>query len=115
MIYHIARLEDFALSMSRGGYFPGQFLQDGFIHCSTKNQVLIVANTWFLDSPNLVLLEIDEQILQADVKFENLEGGKEFYPHVYGEIPLSAISRYSFFTPLSSGFSFPSEWINVEH
>jgi uncharacterized protein (DUF952 family) len=114
MIYHIAKLEDFALSMSRGSYFPGHFLQDGFIHCSTKNQVLTVANTWFLDSTNLVLLEIDDQMLHADVKFENLEGGKELYPHIYGEILLSAISRYSFFTPQSSGFSFPSEWIDVE-
>ena len=115
MIYHIAKLEDFSLSTSQGSYFPGQFLQDGFIHCSTKNQVLAVANTWFLHSENLVLLEIDEQMLNNDVKLENLEGGQEMYPHIYGEISLAAIPRYSFLTPQSSGFSFPTEWIEIEH
>jgi uncharacterized protein (DUF952 family) len=114
MIYHIAKVGEFSLSTSRGSYYPGQFPQDGFIHCSTKNQVLSVANTWFLHAENLVLLEIDEQMLNIEVKYENLEGGQEMYPHIYGEIALSAIPRYSFFTPQSSGFSFPTKWIEVE-
>jgi uncharacterized protein (DUF952 family) len=114
MIYHIAHLEDFSLSRIRGNYFPGQFQQDGFIHCSTKNQVVSVANTWFLHSNDLVLLEINEQLLNVTVIYENLESGPELYPHVYGEIPISAISRYAYFMPQSTGFSFPSEWIEVE-
>jgi uncharacterized protein (DUF952 family) len=114
MIYHIAKFKDFSLSKSRGSYFPGQYLLDGFIHCSTKKQVLSVANTWFLKSVDLVLLEIDEQILNVTVKYENLEGGLELYPHVYGEIPISAISRYSSFVANSSGFSFPTEWIKTK-
>ncbi len=114
MIYHIAKLEEFYNSKNRGSYFPIQFHQDGFIHCSTKNQVVTVANNWFKTSTDLVLLEIDQNKLMADVKYENLEGGQEFYPHVYGVIPFSAISRYSYFVPQSSGFSFPSEWIEVE-
>ena len=115
MIYHIAKLEDFSLSMDRGSYFPGQFLQDGFIHCSTRNQVLAVANTWFLQSKNLILIEIDEQLLNVEVKYENLEGGQELYPHIYGEISLSAIPRYSFLIPQSSGFPFPTEWIEIKY
>lgn len=114
MIYHIAKFEEFCHSKNRGNYFPIQFPQDGFIHCSTKNQVLTVANNWFLNSTDLVLLEIDEQMLKVEVKYENLEGGQDLYPHVYGEIPISAISRYSYFVSQLSGFSFPSEWIEVE-
>lgn len=115
MIYHIAKSEDFSFAKSRGSYFPGPFLKDGFIHCSTRNQVLSVANTWFLHTDNLVLVEINEQMLNVDVIYENLEGGQELYPHIYGEISLSAIPRYSVFIPQSTGYSFPSEWIEIEH
>ncbi len=114
MIYHISTIEDFSRSKSRGRYFPLQFQQDGFIHCSTKNQVLSVANKWFLQSAGLVLLEIDEKLLKVKIKYENLEGGQEMYPHIYGEIPFMAISRYSSFIPQSTGFSFPSEWSELE-
>lgn len=111
MIYHIAKLDEFFLSKSRGSYFPAQFLQDDFIHFSSKNQVVTVANNWFLNSTDLVLLEIDDQKLISEVKYENLEGGLDLYPHVYSEIPFSAIIRYAFFVSQSSGFSFPTEWI----
>lgn len=114
MIYHIAKLKEFELSKGQGIYFPAQFLQDGFIHCSTKNQVVAVANYWFLNSTDLVLLEIDEHLLKAEVNYENLEGGQDLFPHVYGEIPLSVISRYSYFVPNLSGYSFPTDWIEVE-
>jgi uncharacterized protein (DUF952 family) len=113
MIYHIAHLEDLSLSRIRGSYFPSQYPQDGFVHCSTKNQVVSVANIWFLLSNDLVLFEIDEQLLNITLKYENLEGGLELYPHVYGEIPFSAIPRYAYFIPQSTGFSFPSEWIEI--
>jgi uncharacterized protein (DUF952 family) len=112
MLYHIARLEEFRVLKSRGSYIPTQFPQDGFIHCSTKEQVVPVANNWFKNSADLVLLEIDEQKLMAEVKYENLEGGQDMYPHIYGEIQFSAITRYAFFVPHSSGFSFPTEWID---
>ena len=114
MIYHIAKYEDFMLSKSGGSYFPNQYLLDGFIHCSTKEQVLSVANTWFLKSNNLVILEIDEQKLNVTINYENMEGGLDLYPHVYGEIPMSAISHYSYFVAKSLGFSFPTEWIETE-
>ena len=111
MIYHIARLVEFRDLKSRGSYFPTQFPQDGFIHCSTKDQVVPVANNWFKNSADLVLLEIDEHKLMVEEKYENLEGGQDIYPHIYGEIPLSAITRFAFFVSQSSGFSFPTEWI----
>lgn len=111
MIYHIAHLEDFNFSKIRGIYFPAQFPQDGFIHCSTKNQVITVANKYFLNSNHLILLEIDENKLTVEVKYENLEGGQDLYPHIYGEIPFSAISQYSYFNPQPSGFTFPTDWI----
>jgi len=114
MIYHIAKFEQFNISKDRGIYFPAQFPQDGFIHCSNKNQVVTVANNWFRNSTDLVLLEIDDKKLKIEVKFENLEGGQELYPHIYDEIPFLAISRYAYFVPQSSGYSFPTEWIDVE-
>jgi uncharacterized protein (DUF952 family) len=38
-----------------------------------------------------VLLHIDPARLQAPVRYENLEGGRELFPHVYGPVPVSAV------------------------
>ena len=39
----------------------------------------------------LVVLVIDTEILDAPVVVENLEGGDEGFPHIYGALPASAV------------------------
>jgi uncharacterized protein (DUF952 family) len=41
----------------------------------------------------LVLLEIDRAKLRCNVIDENLEGGTELFPHIYGAVPMSAVIR----------------------
>jgi uncharacterized protein (DUF952 family) len=38
-----------------------------------------------------VLLEIDPSRLSCRIVDENLEGGVELFPHVYGRLPMSAV------------------------
>lgn len=40
---------------------------------------------------DLLLLEIDLERISADVRWENLEGGSEPFPHIYGPLPLAAV------------------------
>ena len=63
VIYHIAAVADWAQARQDGQYAMstrGRTLaQEGFIHTSTAAQVAVVANAFYQDAPDLVLLVID--------------------------------------------------------
>jgi len=40
-----------------------------------------------------VVLEIDPAKLDCEIVDENLEGGKELFPHIYGRLEMSAVVR----------------------
>jgi uncharacterized protein (DUF952 family) len=64
----------------------------GFVHCGHRQQVLKVAERLYADTAELVLLVIDPQRLGSPVREENLEGGTEPYPHIYGPLELAAVA-----------------------
>ena len=51
-----------------------------------------MANRYYLGQDELVLLEIDPAMLTCDVIDENLLGGDERFPHVYGQLPMAAVT-----------------------
>lgn len=65
-------------------------LADGFIHFSTAAQVAETAAKHFADIADLVLVAVDTGALAADLKWEVSRGGALF-PHLYAELPLSAV------------------------
>ncbi|MED7828022.1 DUF952 domain-containing protein [Streptomyces chiangmaiensis] len=73
----------------------GRTLQEeGFIHCSLRHQVPLVARRVYGEhagSGELVLLVIDPQRLTVPVRYEAAQLGGEEFPHVYGPIPVSAV------------------------
>ena len=89
-VFHIAVAAEWAEATT--SYRPGRFDEDGFIHCSTASQVMRVARQRFRGRDDLVLLRIDPDHVEREVRFENLEGGDELYPHIYGELDLGAVS-----------------------
>ena len=90
-IFHITTAEDVERARESGDYTPPGFARDGFIHCSYLTQVVPVANRLFAGRPGLVLLQIDRETLACPVIDENLEGGEERFPHIYGSLPLAAV------------------------
>jgi uncharacterized protein (DUF952 family) len=90
-IYHITSAVEAAAAARSGTYVPNAFDADGFIHCSYQRQVQDVANRRFPGRADLVLLEIDRAELPCHVIDENLEGGTDLYPHIYGPLPMSAV------------------------
>ena len=55
-----------------------------------------------------MLLEIDPTALTCPVVDENLEGGSELYPHIYGPLPMAVVSAVHLFVPRADGtFSLP--------
>jgi uncharacterized protein (DUF952 family) len=90
-IFHITSRDEANKARTAGEYSPQQFDAEGFIHCSYAHQVNGVIGRRFQDRTDLVLLEIDPAKLDCKVIDENLEGGAELFPHIYGRLPMSAV------------------------
>jgi uncharacterized protein (DUF952 family)/flavin reductase (DIM6/NTAB) family NADH-FMN oxidoreductase RutF len=89
-IFHIVKKEDWVKSSQL--IYQGESLKtQGFIHCCTADQIDKVLEQWFKGQTDLVLVEINPDLVKANLKFENLEGGQELFPHIYGPINLDAV------------------------
>ena len=84
------------------------FSVEGFIHCSTPAQVLQVANTRFRGRLDLLLLSIETDRVEAEIRYENLEGAEQLFPHIYGALAPDAVVRVTDFKPGADGsFTLP--------
>lgn len=92
-ILHITSQADWMKAQKEGRYTAPSFEKEGFIHCSLAHQIVEVANYNFKGKSDLVLLEMDEAKLQAEVKYEDLYNLNEDFPHIYGAINLDAVIR----------------------
>lgn len=98
LIFHITTAEAWARAQADGAFAADSLPTEGFIHCSHAHQVADVGRRLFRGRPGLVLLHVDPARLGVEVRRENLEGGQELYPHVYGPIPLDAVVEVTPFT-----------------
>lgn len=98
MIYHISTEADWEKSKNKDVYEPGRFDLEGFIHCSTNSQIERIANSIFRSYSNVWLLFIDDKQEHSYIKYENLEGGKELFPHIYRKLPHSSIIKAELLT-----------------
>ncbi|NOU02773.1 MAG: DUF952 domain-containing protein [Novosphingobium sp.] len=68
-------------------------LADGYIHMSTDDQLQGTFDKHFAGQDDLVLARIDLTALRDPVRWEVSRGGALF-PHLYGPLPLSAVSAH---------------------
>ena len=66
--------------------------EQGFIHCSLRHQVRGVAERYYADADDLVLLVIDSDRVAAPIRYEAPADGAEEYPHIYGPLPAPAVT-----------------------
>ena len=94
-IFHVALTRDLDKARSSGFYESASLQDEGFIHCSTKDQLPGVLKRYFQDVDDFEIVKIQAQKLDEDLQpvFENTSGGTELFPHIYGAIPLFAIER----------------------
>lgn len=85
-------------------------LEEGFIHCSFRNQSIQVANKHFTNESDVVLLILDPALVQAEMKYEIATNGQE-YPHIYGPLHVDSVTAVVPFKKLADGsFALPDEW-----
>ena len=91
----------------QGDYRAESLDTEGFIHCSTPDQVASTANLFFRGQQDLVLLVIDADKVTAPIRFEDAGNG-QFFPHAYGPINLDAVVDVREFASEADGtFSSP--------
>ena len=98
LIYHLALSDEWHEAVQRGEPYLrstlGRSLADvGFIHCSYADQVETIADLVYRGREDVLLLAIDSAKLQSRVRVENLEGGEQLFPHIYGPLPAAAVVR----------------------
>ena len=103
VILHICSRAAWAAARTAGAYRPDSVTAEGFIHCSTREQVLGPANELYRGRQDLVLLVIDESRVNAPVVYEDCYETGQLFPHVYGALNLEAVVRTVAFPPGSDG------------
>jgi uncharacterized protein (DUF952 family) len=93
-IYHICTTSAWKSAVMAGSYAGSDLdLRDGFIHCSAAEAVEETANRFFPGREDLTLLIIDPQRISGLLKWEPAPDREDvLFPHVYGTIPLEAVT-----------------------
>jgi phosphopantothenoylcysteine decarboxylase/phosphopantothenate--cysteine ligase len=101
IIVHVCQHKDWQTAVASGIYRAASLSNEGFIHCSRPEQVLKVVNTFYSDLPNLVLLWIDPKVVQAETRWEIVDG--EEFPHIYGPLNINAVIAVGDLVPDDDG------------
>jgi uncharacterized protein (DUF952 family) len=94
-IFHIARSAEWEAALADGAYRVstlGRSLdEEGFVHCSFREQVAGVRGRFYggIGDDDLVVLAVDVERLTSEVRLE--DAGGELFPHVYGPIDIAAV------------------------
>ena len=125
VIYHLTTEEEFRGHCSNGLYRPSSLADEGFVHCADEPVVLAVANDYFAEiRERVLLLRIDPAALTASTVYENaapiagggtvhLEMAKRF-PHVYGPIEVSAVVAVGVLERTEHGYAWPIRMVDPD-
>src|ERR1700744_1022624 len=86
LIYHMCPFDTWAAALAAGSYSgTPQDAADGFIHFSTKDQIVESARRHRPGQDGLVLVAVDVDRLGDRLKWEAARGG-QLFPHLYGPL-----------------------------
>lgn len=103
IIFHITTKTAWDAARRGGAYTADSLATEGFIHCSTRAQVLGTADRIFKGRRDLLLLSVDVDRVKPEIRYENLEGGTSLFPHIYGALAIDAVVAVHDFPPRADG------------
>jgi uncharacterized protein (DUF952 family) len=92
-IFHVADPDRWTLAGKSGIYLPPGFETDHFIHCCTLEQMPGVLSRYFIGQNTILVLEIEISTLMQFIRFENLDNGSEFFPHLYSSLSVEKVKH----------------------
>jgi len=99
--------------MHTGTYRNTSLTEEGFIHCSTPQQILGTANDYYRGQSGLVLLCISSKKVKSPIVYEDFYEKGMAFPHIYGPLNVDAITQMIDFPSNADGsFSLPDELRN---
>lgn len=108
IILHITHGKEWEQALAGGTYYGDTLASEGFIHCSTPQQVVRVANALYAGRKGLVLLCIDPDCVGSEIRYEAPPGTNETFPHIYGPLKIEAVVQIVGFEPGPDGrFALP--------
>jgi uncharacterized protein (DUF952 family) len=119
ILYHLTTRTEWQAAQEAGLYTSPTLDSAGFIHASTAQQVINVANAFYPGQNDLILLVIDTESLRSELRWEppdhiaetdELPPEQGLFPHIYGPVNLTAVAGVLELAVNSAGlFIFPSQ------
>jgi uncharacterized protein (DUF952 family) len=108
-IYRIAAPEALAAA-SLAGVYTGEAHDkaDGFIHASTRTQIAGTLEAHYAEAERLAVAVISVAAVDDLLKWETSRGGEDF-PHIYGDLPWSAVEAVHLIKRDETGWRLPEE------
>jgi uncharacterized protein (DUF952 family) len=90
-IYLLSSQLEYDEAMTSGSLVRASLDTDRFIHASPKSQLNRVANKFYQQAEQPLIMVVDKAKVTADIKWEPATGG--LYPHIYGELNMNAVEK----------------------
>ena len=107
-IYKILTKNEYEV-FKKTDYYPGteKDISDGFIHFSTKDQLIGTLEKYYKSEKNLILLKFPSNNLK-NLKWEKF--GELFFPHLYSKLNTKDLSEIYKLNNLDTKFIIPANF-----
>ncbi|WP_016957356.1 DUF952 domain-containing protein [Catenovulum agarivorans] len=90
-IYLLSSEAEYQQGLATGEIVRDSLQTEGFIHASPKSQLNRVANKFYKNTEQPLILELDKKAITSEVKWEPATGG--LYPHIFGPININSVHK----------------------
>ncbi|WP_439505886.1 DUF952 domain-containing protein [Sediminibacterium sp.] len=91
LIYHITTQAKWEEALNKGFYEADTLAVEGFMHCSTADQVAGVLERYYQGQIGLIQLTIKKDKVERPLVFELAGSINEVFPHIHGTLNLDAV------------------------
>ncbi|WDE04073.1 DUF952 domain-containing protein [Thalassomonas viridans] len=90
-IYLLSSKEEYQQAQQNGQLVRDSLAEEGFIHGAPKHQLTRIANKYYTQTPEPLVMVVDKSLVTNEIKWEPATGG--LYPHIYGPLNMNAVVR----------------------
>lgn len=91
-LFHIIDAGEWETAKQLGSYRAASLDTEGFMHCSFAGQVRATLARHYPGRSGLLVLELDPARIAVPVRVEFSPASGDSFPHVYGPVPVDAVT-----------------------
>ena len=110
-IYHVVDENCWNQLFAKEHYQHESLGLEGFIHFSYRDQVLWVANKFYLKNDTLVAFRVEKKLVKNEIKEEFSDG--KLFPHLYRSLEVKDIDGYHRLKKNEAGSFYLDEYISM--